>query len=366
MEFRLESHVRMELQGNESTWLKLGGPQEVSVRFDEAYYYDEEIDDKIFFVNVTAAGTWDLGAEATAFFREFAAGRIPTALNESANWVTMYRGEFGGLHRSRSRHSQPGYVPERRSLSKTVQDELSAIEVTLKNNANEAVNLLRWRLGIWGSHDPLQSLVFQWSLDGDAWQVAPFDVDFSLYVDVPPTLSASIKHELQGLLNIGEREHLAHSLLREAWSHRLRSPRSALVIGVAAGEVGFKQFASECAPSLTWLIERRPLPRLLQDFLPELLKERADLPSVKLPRRAVIEPIERACQDRNTVVHVSDLGSARYVDAARRLESDLEHGLSAMADLLWFLDYFRGFDWALEHIRKATLEEWRQSSESDN
>ncbi len=38
-------------------------------------------------------------------------------------------------------------------------------------------------------------------------------------------------------------------------------------------------------------------------------------------------------------------------------DKELEKWLLAVRDLLWLSDYYNGYDWALEHISAASLQE---------
>jgi hypothetical protein len=150
--------------------------------------------------------------------------------------------------------------------------------------------------------------------------------------------------ELQRLLGAGDDEPVAHHLFREAWVQRHANRRSALVIGVAALEVGIKQYIGKVAPDAKWLAENAPSPpvkKMLRDYLPltpavERIGER-----VAAPPRSHLDEIEAAVTARNSIVHVG------------RNEMDfpsLESKLVAIRDVLWLLDYYSGATWALEHV----------------
>ena len=174
--------------------------------------------------------------------------------------------------------------------------------------------------------------------------------------------SISAKQELSDLIAHEQWEPLAHNLLREAWEHRDQSPRGALVTGVAAAEIGFKHFAAQMAPKSAWLIENLPPPplhKMLKDYLPVLLEDRDEFPNKQIPKQ-IIAQISTAVEMRNIVVHVSPTASRRHQKLQGWFdENGLETALRVVSDLLWFLDYYRGFPWALDHVRKQTLVEWR-------
>src|SRR5438270_11607402 len=93
-------------------------------------------------------------------------------------------------------------------------------------------------------------------------------------VDVPRIeVSGEAAQELQALLDKRVSEPLAHALLREGWSQRRENPSSALLIGMAALEIGIKEYIAECVPDAAWLAENAPTPpivNMLTDYLPTL------------------------------------------------------------------------------------------------
>jgi hypothetical protein len=86
------------------------------------------------------------------------------------------------------------------------------------------------------------SATFQSPLDGEEWHPLPgrFFAHVSSEGSLHPT-GRSIE-DVASLVVAEGREPLGHELLREAWFLRMTNPRSALVTGVAALEVGFKEF----------------------------------------------------------------------------------------------------------------------------
>jgi len=148
---------------------------------------------------------------------------------------------------------------------------------------------------------------------------------------------------VQEMLNAGVEEPLGHALWREAWDQRHMSPRSAMLLGVAALEVGIKQFISAAVPDSTWLVEEAPSPpieRMLKEYLPRLP------PQGKAPPDDVLKIVRTAVQARNRVVHS---GKANFS------YETLEASLATIRDLLWKLDAERGFAWATDHLETGML-----------
>jgi hypothetical protein len=203
-------------------------------------------------------------------------------------------------------------------------------------------------------------------MDGQQWFVASFKVNRGGFWLSPPTqLTDSLQVELQSFINADDAEPLAHRLLHEAWEHRVRSPRSALVIGVAAAEVGFKQFVAEQESKAAWLVEEMPSPpleRMLRKYLPILLSDREEFPIREIPKQTVTV-IKKAIESRNVVAHKPATASARYQEIEDWLDkNELSNALLAISDLLFLLDYYRGHEWALDHVRDETLQAWRAST----
>jgi len=68
-------------------------------------------------------------------------------------------------------------------------------------------------------------------------------------------------------------EPLGRQLFREAWGQLSTHPRSALVIGVTAAEVGLKSLIATLVPGTDWLmqeIQTPPMGKILRKFLPTL------------------------------------------------------------------------------------------------
>src|SRR5438093_1519542 len=56
--------------------------------------------------------------------------------------------------------------------------------------------------------------------------------------------------DIAGLAATGSQEPLGHELFREAWNLRIQSPRSSVLVGIAAVEVGVKHFVVGLDPYL--------------------------------------------------------------------------------------------------------------------
>lgn len=140
--------------------------------------------------------------------------------------------------------------------------------------------------------------------------------------------------EIMRKVEAGAEEPLARQLFREAWSQIGINPRSALVIGVSAAEVGLKKLIAALIPGTDWLMEEIPTPpvgKVLRKFLPtlQLRAKRVDGGPITPPNQ-LIEQIEKAVKHRNDVVHAGETAASarrtcRYAASHKRLSLDVRH-----------------------------------------
>ena len=146
------------------------------------------------------------------------------------------------------------------------------------------------------------------------------------------------------LATAGTEEPLGRQLFREAWSQKNSRPRSALVIGVAAAEVGFKKLVGSLVPQAQWLVDEVQTPSLsnmLSNFLPTLpVKARFEGKSIRPPKALRLQ-LEKAVNRRNKVVHAGE-PPPKW--------DELEEMLRAVNDFLWICDVYQGHVWAAKHI----------------
>lgn len=153
------------------------------------------------------------------------------------------------------------------------------------------------------------------------------------------------------LVTSSHREPVGHELWREAWNLRNSNPRSSLVIGVAAAEVGLKQVISLLVPEAKSLVENIPSPPLdaiMRKVLPDL-PIRADVEPTRRAPRHLRTAITSAVEDRNRVVHLGAMP-----------RSNLRETLLAIREFLYMLDMYAGQPWAealLTDTTRAALTE---------
>jgi hypothetical protein len=276
-------------------------------------------------------------------FAALADYRIPDGVPPSSqlNW-RRFQDAAGRL--------KPGMVYPQSGLPEAMNSFIEQIRKDLVHAISRSCLVLRWRYSLWGPHDPLRSIGSgpEWSLDGSTWHPLPANAEPRFH-EVPYIYpAASVASEVQAMLDTGQDEPIAHQVFREAWDHRFSNRRSALVIAVAALELGIEAFIGQLAPSAQWLITNLPSPpvkRLLAEYLPSLETPVMIEGKVLAPPKVVLDLIDRAVAARNRVAHA----------AGETIGHDtLEEMLIAIRDVLWMLDFYGGATWAVSHVSSLT------------
>ena len=112
--------------------------------------------------------------------------------------------------------------------------------------------------------------------------------------------------DVEKLIKFQSKQPLYHDLFREAWQNQRDSPRSALVMGVAAAETGFKTSLIDLNPSVSWIVENLqspPLDRMLRDYMAQLPARNRLNGEVRRPPNKVISKIKKGIELRNKLVH---------------------------------------------------------------
>ena len=218
------------------------------------------------------------------------------------------------------------------------------------------VRLFRWRHGIAeGPPDPCHTLKACYSEDGKVWRevllVRSIKIRFGM--NYWSTLDDDICKQVVELASAGMEEPLGRQLFREAWSQKDSRPRSALVIGIAAAEVGFKKLVGTLVPGAQWLVDEVQTPslsKMLSKFLPTLpVKARLVGKSIR-PPRALLSQLEKAVERRNKLVHGGEPPPTW---------DELDEMLRAVNDFLWICDVYQGHVWAVKNISVEILNAWK-------
>lgn len=231
----------------------------------------------------------------------------------------------------------------------------SKVDGALGTAVKRTVDVLRWRGAIHGPHSPLSSSSAEWSFDGEEWYALPRNVRMSMLSVSSHTVDVfdSMRADVDALLAQEAVEPLGHQLYREAWEQSISNQLSALVIGVAALEVGFKEFVATLVPQAGWLVENAPSPpivKMLQEYLPLLPVERDFGGKVPPPPQEILDSLRKGITLRNKIAHAG--GATLKYETVKEV-------LLAVREVLWILDYYGGIEWAYDHISdqtKATME----------
>jgi hypothetical protein len=332
----------IQLQGDLDDFLRLTvvSPRRISVVIERPELHGLESSVGAIAIARTQLEPNDRVARGFAALADF---RLPDGVPPSAllNW-RRFQDAAGRL--------KPAMVYPQSGLPQAMTSFIDQIRKDLVRAIERSCLVLRWRYSLSGPHDPLRPIGPgpEWSLDGSTWHPLPADSDLRFYAvpDVYPT--ATVASQVQAMLDTGKDEPIAHQVFREAWDNRFSNRRSALVIAVAALEVGINVLVGHLAPSAQWLIANLPSPpirRLLAEYLPSLETSATIGGKVLPPPKSVLDLIDRAIATRNRVAHATgeEVG-----------HDTLEEMLIAIRDVLWMLDYYGGATWALSHVSPLT------------
>jgi hypothetical protein len=254
------------------------------------------------------------------------------------------------------------------SMSKELQASFDPFVASIHAKLIDALlatyRVLRWRHGLDGTVKPFSAVRLEWSRTGRKWSDLPGPVKpiwFDLKIrDLPFDLHEV--NETKTFLRKRAEEPVAHELFREAWDQCSESPRAALVIGMAAAEIGVKDFIARRLPKAGWLVKENAMQdwmKLFAEYLPSLL-EGAQMRFVHGmdEKRAYKDPVLRRLRNgvtlRNAVVHRSDQKAPP--------QKDVRYVLLAVRDLLYLLDYHSSQKWAMNWIGKEAKAAWQSGA----
>jgi hypothetical protein len=225
-------------------------------------------------------------------------------------------------------------------LSNGAEQRLLQITAMIRERAEKLATNLRWRLDLEGAGKAFRNAAsFFWSEDRKTWQPIPRPMFGEL--EIPRGLRGrSVTEEIRKFVVQSEGlEPVSHSLFRDAWYQRRQDLKASLMQGVCALEVGVKHCIAQLVPNAEFLIMEMPSPpvhTLLGTYLPELLRKMER--SVPQIPEAVLESVKKMVHQRNRLIHKGELSVDR---------SKVNEFLGNIHDILYYLDFLTGNDWAL-------------------
>jgi hypothetical protein len=218
------------------------------------------------------------------------------------------------------------------------------------------VTIFRWREGLMqDAPNPFRQLREYCSLNGETWfqihAVRGLRIRFLPSVR-EVTASSEARGQVVELVETGIEEPLGHQLFREAWNQREANPRSALVIGVAAAEVGLKKLIGGLAPHTQWLVDELqapPLSKMMRKFLPTLPVKLRFVGKRICPPNRLLNKLDKAVACRNDSVHAGKTPPTF---------EELQEILLAVYDFLCICDMYAGYGWAHSYISAETIGAW--------
>lgn len=228
---------------------------------------------------------------------------------------------------------------------------ITGLHQELSSLAEEVLSVTRWRVDAHGAHQPVAE-VCQAFFSKDDKVFHELSLPIYLYSEVKRDIvvTEEQKSDIVSYVEKDISEPYAHRLFREAWNERLSSPRSALITGIAALEIGVKEMIADLVPDAKWFITNVPSPdviKILQEGLQGLPTRLKIGGETVPPPPDVLKELKKAISMRNVLTHAGH----------GKVRRDKVHDILCLVrDVLSLLDYYRGHEWALCHISKDTLQ----------
>lgn len=205
------------------------------------------------------------------------------------------------------------------NLPGVYRDFIVALHRDMDRMASEIFNVVRWRMGIVGGPLGLHSewSFMRWHDDTEGEKVIDehgflnsqmLAGGFTLHMPKMQEIDfdKECRLNVESLIEFQSRQPLYHDLFREAWQNQRDNPRSAVVMGIAAAETGFKTSLMDLNPSVSWIVENLqspPLDRMLRDYMAQLPARNRFNGEVRRPPKKIISTIKKGIELRNKLVH---------------------------------------------------------------
>jgi hypothetical protein len=268
----------------------------------------------------------DPNDELMAMFKDLERGEMPSGSRSAEEAKAASLGTTGS------------FSPPFDLYPVVLQEYLHAIHAFLGDSFRRLLGLIAWRSGAYGAPAP-RTLEAAWSVDTSVWTPLAQRRGGSVSIMLIPNITDEIRISVQALMEEGAEQSASQELLREAWQLRNTNPRSALLLGMAAIEVGLKECISELIPDAEWLAFHAPSPPLttmLKHFVP-LLPVKAG--TAAGPLKSIMQVLDDAVMERNGLAHQGAFDLSRQ---------EVAEVLDVARELLLQFDLYRGHAWAVK------------------
>lgn len=243
---------------------------------------------------------------------------------------------------------KPGRELDSWLLPESVQQELNSVRHHLREKTQLLIDTIRWRQALDGPHQPLAHMRLFWRQDREDWREVPGRLHTTVSVHRGLGHSAKWKSSVQKLLSSGSTPPAAHELLREAQELANTSPRSSLVIGIAAAEIAVRQCIANLIPKAEWLAfeyQGVTVDAALKNFIPSISQVQSVAVVEELD--SIRRVVNKAIRKRNRLVHRTALTIT---------PDEVKKYLDSFGTLVRLLDGISSYPWALDYLHLPEAE----------
>lgn len=292
--------------------------------------------------------TWNMTAtrKVKPMFEQLASRRLPDGVDTSR--LSFCSGD-GSFNDDFSISGDDGRVINLKLFPSEFQTFVTEKTEELTNFTNNFIKILRWRTNVSGPDEIPRIVNMEWSLDKSTWFHLPIAMEAKeLEWANLMAVSEEVQKDLTKFYTENVEAPLGQELFYEAWSQRAENPRSSLILGIAALEIGVKECIVTLAPQTKWLVDNLstpPVKKLLLDYIPTLSAKNFVQGKVVSPPKKLMDEIEKGVNLRNQLVHKGS-PPLKY--------ETLRDILLACKDTIWLCNYYMGYEWAWQHIRRSS------------
>ena len=238
-----------------------------------------------------------------------------------------------------------GFRPRRHMCPSDISKLVETVEFDLASKTDRFLKLLRWRQCIDAPGEVVKHRTLYWRVGEGEYRIVPQKggpsqpISFQGMVGI--NWNEGHSTDLQELWSAKDlTEPLGHTLVREAAALASESPRSSILIMVAALETAVKMHISSIAPETAWLMQEIPSPpifKVLRDYIPLIHRMRGNELDYWDKVKPFINKAQKLIELRNKVAHTGKIPEGT---------GPIHDKLVLVFDLLYLLDVLDGHDWA--------------------